>query len=106
MSYKSLLKKIVLSLFFILFFLIIIFTFLPTILGTQITKKISQGLKLEHFQIDIKKLGFFNTAIGKITTGQSLEIDSVNIYYSLKSLVQKKIKRIQKTNLIISNLLD
>ncbi|MCD4742724.1 MAG: YdbH domain-containing protein [Desulfobacteraceae bacterium] len=84
----------------------VLFFSLPAILENQITKKASQTLELKDFQISLKKLGLFNTIAGKITTGETLEIDSVNIDYSLKSLMNKKIEKIQVSGLTIKVNID
>jgi len=102
MSLQPLLKKTALSLIFILLVLMVAFSFLPNIIETQITKQMSQKLNLKHFQINIKKLGFFNTSAGDIKSGQSIKIDYIDIDYSLKSLSRHKIDKIQISGLTIN----
>ena len=84
----------------------IVFVFLPTIVETQITKRVAQNIELKDFQISIKKLGPFNTNAGKIKTGKTLEIDTIDIDYSLKSLIKKKIDKIQISGLTIQANID
>jgi Dicarboxylate transport len=106
MSMKSISKKILLASSFTLLFLMILLAFLPTIIETQIRKKVSQSLKLDDFQISINKLGFSNINAGRISTGKSLEIDSVHIDYSLGSLINKKIDQVQISGLTIKANID
>ena len=101
MTVKSLFKKLLLSLFFILFFLMIFFAFLPKLLETHVTKQVSKNLNLENFKINIKKIGLFNTIARNIKTGQSIEIDSIDIDYSFNSILRRRIKKVQISGLTI-----
>ena len=79
----------------------VFFAFLPKILETQITKQVSKNLNLENFEFNIKKMGLFNTIAGDIKTGQSIEIDSIDIDYSFNSILQRRIKKVRVSGLTI-----
>ena len=86
----------------------VIFAFLPSIIEPILNKQLTKHLNLKNFQSEIKKISLFNTIIGNIKTGkgQDLEIDLINIDYSLNSILGKKIKKITISGLTIKANID
>lgn len=106
MHFRPIITKLFFSLFLVLFCLIVVFNFLPAIVESQITRKITQDFQMKNFQININKLGVFNTNVGRIKTGKSLEIGSIDIDYSPLTLIRKKIKKVHISGITLQAALD
>ncbi|NOX33867.1 MAG: hypothetical protein GXP56_09035 [Deltaproteobacteria bacterium] len=81
-----------------LFFL---FINLPTIVESQIEKRLPQFLNSADVEFNIQKIGFVNTFISKIRITDAISIDSVNIDYDIKSISSVHINKVTISGLQI-----
>lgn len=98
---------------FVWLFIIVVvsvFTLLPHVLAPVAEKLILEKTAsihgLEHFNIDIETIGLSGIGIGKITTGESVSIDSVFCSYSPLSLIKKRLTSLTISGLEIKGVVD
>ena len=82
------------------------FISLPTIMETQIEKRLPQFLNPNDVEFDIQKIGLFNTVVSKIHVGKGISIDSINIDYDIKNLPAIHLNKVTLSGLSVHASLD
>ncbi|MBF0390500.1 MAG: YdbH domain-containing protein [Desulfamplus sp.] len=94
------------SLFIFAIASILIFILLPHVISPiaqrLILEKTASIEALKNFKLDVQNIGISGVGIGKITTGESISVDSLFCYYSIKSLMKKKVDRLAISGLEIN----
>ncbi len=86
--------------------LLFVFLNLPRIVEPRIQEKLHQILDANDIELDIQKIGLFNTVISGIRISKGIFIDSINIEYDIKRLSAFPVRKVTVSGLNIHAGLD
>ena len=106
MLFKKLIKIIVWLCLGLILVCLLAFISLPTIVESQIEKRLPLFLNPNDVEFDIQKIGVSHTLVSKIRVSKGISIDSINIDYDIKKLPSIHLSKVTLSGLTLHASLD